>query len=81
MPALHSRGGAPFKAAFCIAALSASRFKPAIWPFYIRMIDNGKEKKAALTACIGKLLTTLNAMLRDNKRLSPATRKSSQFLQ
>jgi transposase len=68
------RGGrAPLRAALYMAALSASRFNPAIQPFYDRLIDNGKEKKVALTACMRKLLTMLNAMMRDNKHWSPST--------
>jgi transposase len=55
-----------------MAALSASRFNPAIRPFYLRLLDSGKEKKVALTACMRKLLTMLNTMVRDNKRWSPA---------
>jgi transposase len=65
------RGGrAPLRAALYMAALSASRFNPAIQPFYARLLDNGKEKKVALTACMRKLLTMLNAMMRDNKHWS-----------
>jgi transposase len=68
------RGGrAPLRASLYMAALSASRFNPAIRPFYERLIDNRKEKKVALTACMRKLLTMLNAMMRDNKRWSPTT--------
>jgi transposase len=76
------RGGrAPLRAALYMAALSASRFNPAIRPFYARLVDSGKEKKVALTACMrtpsrwssGELLTMLNAMMRDNKHWSPTT--------
>lgn len=68
------RGGrAPIRAALYMAALSASRFNPVIRDFYLRLLDNGKEKKVALTACMRKLLTMLNAMMRDNKEWSPVT--------
>lgn len=68
------RGGrAPLRAALYMAALSASRFNPVIRDFYERLIGNAKEKKVALTACMRKLLTMLNAMMRDNKRWSPVT--------
>lgn len=66
------RGGrAPLRAALYMSALSASRFNPAIQPFYERLLENGKEKKVALTACMRKLLTMLNAMMRDQQPWSP----------
>ena len=66
-------GRAPLRATLYMAALSASRYNPAIQPFYARLVGNGKEKKLALTACMRKLLTMLNAMMRDNKHWSPIT--------
>jgi len=66
-------GRAPLRAALYMAALSASRHNPTIQPFYARLVGNGKEKKVALTACMRKLLTMLNAMMRDNKHWSPTT--------
>jgi len=64
-------GRAPLRAALYMAALSASRFNPAIRPFYARLLESGKVKKVALTACMRKLLTMLNAMMRDNKHWNP----------
>lgn len=49
-----------------MASLSARRFNPAIKIFYDRLIANGKPIKVALTACMRKILITLNAMLRDS---------------
>jgi len=49
-----------------MAALSAARFNPAIQAFYQRLIASGKDKKVALTACMHKLITILNAMLKHN---------------
>jgi transposase len=49
-----------------MATLSAVRFNPTIMIFYERLLANGKEKKVALTACMHKLLTILNAMLKHN---------------
>jgi hypothetical protein len=40
---------------------------PDIKRFYERLLQTGKYKKVALTACIRKIVTALNAMLRDNK--------------
>jgi transposase len=47
-----------------LAALTASRRNPAIKAFYERLIAAGKLPKVALVACMRKLLTTLNAMVR-----------------
>lgn len=54
-----------------MAALSASIHNPVLHAFYQQMIQRGKEKKVALTACMRKLLTFLNAMIRDSKSWSP----------
>jgi transposase len=50
-----------------MACLSAIRFNPAISAFYRHLISRGKLPKVALTACMRKLLTMLNALLRDQK--------------
>jgi len=46
------------------AALVASRRNPIIAAFYQRLLDAGKAKKVALMACMRKLITILNAMIR-----------------
>ena len=51
-----------------MATLSAVRFNPVIRTFYERLSDAGKAKEVALVACMRKLLTILNAMVRDNRR-------------
>jgi transposase len=48
-----------------MAAMVASRFNPVIKRFYQRLVAAGKKKKVALVACMRKLLTILNAMIRD----------------
>jgi transposase len=50
-----------------MATLTAARRNPVIKAFYQRLIDAGKLPKVALVACMRKLLTTLNAMVRTNK--------------
>lgn len=50
-----------------MAALTASRRNPVVKAFYERLIAAGKCPKVALVACMRKLLTTLNAMVRTNK--------------
>lgn len=53
--------------ALYMAALVATRYNPAIQPFYQRLVAAGKPKKVALVACMRKLLTILNAMVKANK--------------
>ncbi len=59
-------GRAPVRAALYMAALVATRCNPVIREFYQRLLTAGKPKKLALTACMRKLLTILNAMIRAN---------------
>jgi transposase len=54
-----------------MAALSGTINNPVIKAFYKRLIDQGKPKKVALTACMRKLLTILNAMARDQASWNP----------
>jgi transposase len=39
---------------------------PVMKKFYKKLADQGKHKKVALTACMRKMMTILNAMVRDN---------------
>jgi transposase len=57
-------GRAPVRAALYMAALVATRHNPVIRAFYARLLAAGKPKKLALTACMHKLLTILNAMVK-----------------
>ena len=50
-----------------MATLTAVRFNPVIRRFYQRLVSSGKPKKVALVACMRKLLTILNAMVRSQK--------------
>jgi transposase len=54
------------RAVLYMAALSATRHNPAIKAFYTRLCAAGKAKKVAVVACMHKLLTILNAILRDH---------------
>jgi len=60
-------GRASVRASLYMAALSASRCNPTLKRFYQRLTEAGKPKKIALTALMRKLLTILNAILRDRK--------------
>jgi transposase len=57
-------GRAHVRAALYMAALVATRRNPVIRTFYQRLCQAGKAKKLALTACMRKLLTILNAMVK-----------------
>jgi transposase len=58
-------GRAPVRATLYMAALVATRHNPAIKEFYGRLLEAGKPKKVALVACMRKLLSILNALMRD----------------
>ena len=58
-------GRAPVRAVLYMGALVATRFNPVIKEFYERLLAAGKPKKVALVACIRKLLSILNALMRD----------------
>lgn len=57
-------GRARVRSALYMATLVASRHNPIITAFYTRLCAAGKPKKVALTACMHKLLTILNAIVR-----------------
>jgi len=64
-------GRASIRATLYMAALAATRANPLIARFYRRLLAAGKAKKLALIACMRKLLTILNAILRDHKPWQP----------
>ena len=67
------RGGRTHsRTALFLSAMVAIRYNPDIKRFYERLLQTGKHKKVALTACIRKIVTALNAMLRDNKPWQPS---------
>lgn len=54
-----------------MATLSAIRHNPVIKAFYQRLLDKGKLKKVALTACMRKLLVILNTMVKTGQDWKP----------
>jgi transposase len=60
-------GRASVRSVVYMAALVATQHNAVISAFYARLLAAGKPKKVALVACMRKLLTILNAMLRDAK--------------
>ncbi len=66
-----SGGRADVRSVLYMATLAAARYNPAIKSFYERLKKAGKAPKVALVACMRKLLTILNAMLKNNQKWDP----------
>lgn len=69
-----SGGRGPVRAALFMATLNATRSNPTIRTFYQRLRAKGKAFKVAMTACMRKLLSILNMILKTKtpwKNLSP----------
>jgi transposase len=67
----HIQGGrVDVRCVLYMATLGAIRSNPAIRAFHQRLILAGKAKKVAITACMRKLLTILNAIIRSSKSWS-----------
>ena len=64
-------GRARVRAVLYMGALVASRRNPVLREFYQRLLEAGKPKKLALTACMRKLLTILNSMARTGAHWDP----------
>lgn len=63
-------GRAELRSVLYMAALSSKTHNPVIERFYNHLLAAGKTKKVALVACMRKLLTILNAMIRDQKNFA-----------
>ena len=69
----HCRGGrSDVRTALYMSTLTAIRHDKSIGEFHRRLVAAGKPPKAAITACMRKLLTHLNAMMRDQCAWRPA---------
>jgi transposase len=67
------QGGRPFiRHVLYMATISATRFNPVIKAMYQRLLTAGKQKKVAIVACMRKLLTILNAIIRTQTPWQPA---------
>jgi len=64
-------GRAPVRAVLYMAALVGIKHNPVLRRFYERLRAAGKPFKVAVTACMRKLLTILNAMLHQNRPWDP----------
>jgi len=68
----HIEGGrSQLRQALYMVTLAATRFNPAIRTYYQRLLEKGKAKKVALVACMRKLLTILNAMIKKQQPWCP----------
>ena len=66
-------GRSMIRSALYMPTLSAIRYNPLIRRFYERLRKAGKPPKVAIAACMRKLLTLLNAIMRDNQPWIPQT--------
>ncbi len=72
------RGGrASARGPLYMAALAACRCNPMIQAFARRLRAAGKPFKVAITACMRKLLTLLNSLVRENRHWSPQCPKNA----
>jgi transposase len=60
-------GRASVRSALYMATLVSTRFNPVISNFYQRLLEKGKAKKVALVACMRRLLTIMNAILKSQR--------------
>lgn len=60
-------GRAGIRTTLYMATLSATLCNPVIRAFFKKLVAAGKHKKVAITACMRKFITILNAMVRENK--------------
>jgi len=64
-------GRANVRQVLFMAAMVAVRYNPVFKAFYQRLLERGKLKKVALVACMHKLLTILNAIVKQGKAWVP----------
>ena len=69
---LVSGGRASVRTVLYMATLTAIRYNPAIAVFYQRLRAGGRPGKVAVLAAMRKLLTILNAIVRDRRPWQPA---------
>jgi transposase len=63
-----TQGGRPeVRSALYMSTLTGIRYNPILKAQYDQLVKRGKEKKVAITACMRKMLTILNAMMRDQQ--------------
>ncbi len=70
-------GRARVRVALYMATLVATRYNPVIGAFYRRLCEAGKAKKVAITACMRKLLTIVNAMVKHHTIWHPISEQAA----
>jgi len=70
-------GRSEVRAALYMSVLSAKKHDPVMRAYYEGLIERGKKKKVAITACIHKLLRILNAMMSKRERYQLCTGKTN----
>lgn len=73
-------GRANVRRTLYMAGMSARVHNPLIKTFYERLVGNGKPSKVAMVACMRKLLTMINAMLRDGTTWNHLNHPSNHLL-
>lgn len=69
-------GRGAVRTALYMATLAATRHNPVLRAFYQRLCEAGKPKKVALIACMRKLLTILNSMIKHHHTWNPVGQNS-----
>lgn len=64
-------GRADVRSVLYMATLAATRYNPVIKAYYEHLKKAGKIPKVALVACMRKLLTILNSMVKTNQKWNP----------
>jgi len=68
---LAKQGNARLRAALYMPTLVAVQFNPLLKAHYQRLLERGKPKKVALTACMRKMLNIIRAMLNKRQSFNP----------
>ena len=76
LPSIGVGGRARVRAVLYTRALVGNRRNSVLREFYQRLLAAAKLKKVALTACMQKLLTVLNSMVRTGEHLDPTINMS-----
>jgi transposase len=66
-------GRAYVRSVLYMATVAATRFNPVIKVFYERLVASGKPKKLAIIACLRRLITIVNAMVKTQQRWQAPT--------
>ena len=79
--ARHIQGGrAPLRKALYMAAQSGYRWNPILKLFYERLRARGKSHKQSIVACVGKLVSIMNAIIKTAKPFNASTRNHKSLV-